>query len=400
MALFLFGVRWAAWAVAAFIVTLGILPEANVHREPALLFITMGQNAAATLYLPLMRPRVRSLFQRSIGEVNDILVLSFIDVTIALAIVYLSGGWDSPYYLYAVTSLLVPSSLLGLRANLVLAVGFVGVYIIALSTAGSGTDGPWLRGEMNNFAVFLATPFLVAVVVQFFGWMARQLTAERERAQQVLDENIRLQGERERLIAQEERNRIAREIHDGIAQSIYMLSLNLETAAEMAAGEGGLSERLAKLVTLAKQALLEVRHYIFDLKPLLTGEATLSSALQSQIREFTTVSGLPARLEVAGQERPLPVVTGTAVYRIAQEALANVYRHAQASDIDVLLSFDHSSVHLEVRDNGVGFAGEGDRGRGLKNMRQRAQELGGDVTIESSPASGTKVHAVLPLREE
>ncbi|KPJ48607.1 MAG: hypothetical protein AMJ38_04930, partial [Dehalococcoidia bacterium DG_22] len=155
VALFLFGVRWAAWGVAAFIVTLDILPETNVQREPVLLFVTLAENAAVTLYLPLMRPYVRSLFRRWVGEVNDILVMSLVDLSIALGIVHLSGGWDSPYYLYAVSSLLVTSSIVGLRANLLLAVGFVGTYIVILATAGEGADGPWLRGELNNFIVFL-----------------------------------------------------------------------------------------------------------------------------------------------------------------------------------------------------------------------------------------------------
>jgi signal transduction histidine kinase len=399
VALFLFGVRWAAWGVAAFIVTLDILPETNVQREPVLLFVTLAENAAVTLYLPLMRPYVRSLLRRWVGEVNDILVMSLIDLSIALGIVHLSGGWDSPYYLYAVSSLLVTSSIVGLRANLLLAVGFVGTYIVILATAGEGVDGPWLRGELNNFIVFLATPFLVAIVVQFFAWMARQLAAERETARQALAENIRLQEEREQLVAQEERSRIAREIHDGIAQSIYMLSLNLETAADMATAERGLSDRLGRLVTLAKQTLLEVRHYIFDLKPLLRGEASVSAALQSQMREFTAVSGLPVRLEVAGEERPLSVAAGTALYRIAQEALANVYRHAQASQIGMRLSFDDRSVCLEVCDNGVGFSTGEALGRGLRNMQQRAQELGGEVTIESAPGKGTTVRAKLPAGE-
>ena len=397
--LFLFGVRWAAWGVAVFIVSLGILPEANVQREPVLLLVTLAENGAVTLYLPLMRPYVRSLFRRWVGEVNDILVMSLVDVCIALGVVHLSGGWDSPYYLYAVSSLLVTSSIVGLRANLLLAVGFVGTYIVVLATAGEGADGPWLRGELNNFIVFLATPFLVAIVVQFFGWMARQLAAERETARQALAENIRLQEEREHLIAQEERSRIAREIHDGIAQSIYMISLNLETAADMATDERGLSDRLGRLVVLAKQTLLEVRHYIFDLKPLLRGEASVSAALRSQMREFATVSGLAVRLEVVGKERPLSVAAGTALYRIAQEALANVYRHAQASEIGMQLTFDDRSVCLEVCDNGVGFSTSERLGRGLRNMQQRAQELGGEVAIESAPGKGATVRAKLPAGE-
>jgi two-component system sensor histidine kinase DegS len=247
--------------------------------------------------------------------------------------------------------------------------------------------------------VFVAIPFFVAIIVQFFGWLGRGLAEERERAQQALEERVRLQEERERLVAEQERSRIAREIHDGVAQSIYMLSLNLETAAEMAASEPDLGQRLTRLVTLAKQALLEVRHYIFDLKPLLRGDASLAESLQSQVREFTAVSGLEVELTAVGQEPRLPTATTTALYRIAQEALANAYRHAGASRIGIRLVFEERSVRLEVFDDGIGFAGDGGSGRGLRNIRQRAEEIGGELAVKSVPGEGTSVTAVLPTGE-
>lgn len=399
IALFLFSLRWGAWAVAAVIVFEDILPEANVGREPIVLLVALAQTVAVTLYVPLLRPTLRPLIEPRGGRVNDLVVLGLADAAIALLIVYQSGGWDSPYYLYAVSALLVPSSIMSVRANLLLVLGFVGAYLIILATAGEGTDGPWPRGELNNFVVFVAIPFFVAFIVQFFGWLGRELVAERERAQQALEESVRLQEERERLVAEQERSRIAREIHDGVAQSIYMLSLNLETAAEMAAAEPDLGQRLARLVTLAKQALLEVRHYIFDLKPLLRGDASLPQSLENQVREFTAVSGLEVDLTVLGQEPRLPTATKTALYRIAQESLANAYRHAGACRIGMRLVFEERSVRLEVFDDGIGFAGDGGSGRGLRNIRQRAEEIGGELDVKSVPGEGTSVTAVLPTGE-
>jgi signal transduction histidine kinase len=205
-------------------------------------------------------------------------------------------------------------------------------------------------------------------------------------------------------VAQEERSRIAREIHDGIAQSIYMLSLNLEKAADVAGDDQKLGPRLKGLVVLAKETLLEVRHYIFDLKPLLSGDAGLTSTIQAQIREFSTVSGLPVKLEVEGEERTVPIAVGSSLYRIAQEALANVYRHAQASAIDVHLTFSNDSVSLEIRDNGSGFAVDSVQpassgGRGLGNMYQRTSELGGQLNVTSVPGKGTTVRVVAPLAD-
>src|SRR3972149_9196109 len=142
--------------------------------------------------------------------------------------------------------MLVPSSILGLPSNLAFTAAFVGAYVVIVSTAGKGTAGPWHGRELNNFVVFLAIPFIVAVVVQFFGWMARQLAEQREAARWALEENLRLQREREALAAEHGRTRLARGIHDGIAQSIYMLSLNLEAAADAASSEPAMSERLRR----------------------------------------------------------------------------------------------------------------------------------------------------------
>ncbi len=117
------------------------------------------------------------------------------------------------------------------------------------------------------------------------------------------------------------------------------------------------------------------------------------------MREFATVSGLPVSVAVEGAERALPVTAATALYRIAQEALANVYRHGRASEISLRLAFAESSVRLEVSDNGVGFASGDEQalsGRGLRNMRQRAAELGGTLDIASAPGQGTRIAVTIP----
>jgi signal transduction histidine kinase len=213
---------------------------------------------------------------------------------------------------------------------------------------------------------------------------------------------IALSRQKEELAAQEERSRIAREIHDGIAQSIYMLSLNLEKAAEVARDDARLGQRLGGLVNLAKEALLEVRHYIFDLKPLLTGDASLASTIRSQMREFSAVSGLPVELSVEGSEQSVPPAVGSSLYRITQEALANVFRHADAKRIEARLSFNGDRLLLEIHDDGRGFsvdpsADAASLGRGLRNIHRRAADAGGDAQISSAPGRGTTVRVTLPL---
>ena len=398
---FLFAVRWGAWAVALILVAFGDLPTTIAATSRLLLGLTFAQILAVALYVPLLRPRVRGAIGPRWGHDDDLIALGLIDVAMVLAVLYFSGGWRTPYYHYAVSSLLVPAFLLDWRRAALLLLGFFAAYFAVISTAGQGTDGPWLHEDISSLAGILITPLLVVVVVQYLSRLMRELAEQREEARRALEENVRLQREREELAALEERSRIAREIHDGIAQSIYMLTLNLEKAADVASVDQKLGERLGKLVGLAKETLLEVRHYIFDLKPLLSGDIGLTGTIQGQVREFATVSGLPARLEVEGDERTVPLAVGSSLYRIAQEALANAYRHAGASVIDVRLAFRPGSVSLEVRDNGRGFSVDSAStgGRGLRNIRQRADELGGQVEIASDPNRGTTVRVTIPLAE-
>jgi hypothetical protein len=192
---------------------------------------------------------------------------------------------------------------------------------------------------------------------------------------------VRLQKEREELATQEERSRVAREPrwHRAVIYAV----LNLEKRPG-GSNDPKLGQRLKGLVTLAKETLLR--------SVTTRSQAAPTSFRPHQhdrgpIREFSAVSGLPVELEVEGEERKVPIAVGSTLYRIAQEALANVYRHAEASTIGVRLAFCDDSVSLEVRDNGRGFAIGSTQpgasgGRGLRNMQQRAGELAAARPIE------------------
>ncbi|HZU70571.1 MAG TPA: ATP-binding protein [Ktedonobacteraceae bacterium] len=244
-------------------------------------------------------------------------------------------------------------------------------------------------------------------------------------------ENIRLTEQAAELAAAAERGRIAREIHDGIAQLIYMMSLNAETCAalvqrvvedsgEEAQALASITTYLDKLVTISKQALWETRHYMFTLKPLISGTSTLAQMLTNQLREFEAISGLPAHLEVEGdEERPdgdagrarKIAQVGTAVFRITQEALTNAYKHANAAQITVHLRYLPGCVEVEIRDDGrspvaiphsydLEAGGERQRiygGHGIPGMRERAEELGGSLAIVQHATGGTSVRARIPM---
>ncbi len=242
-------------------------------------------------------------------------------------------------------------------------------------------------------------------------------------------DNIRLTEQTVEMSATLERRRIAREIHDGIAQLIYMLSLNAETCSTLAhrivadpsedtTAVASLADRLDKLVAVSKQALWETRNYMFSLKPLMSGTTTLTQMLTNQTREFETISDLPVGLVVTGNEELLNTnqrntnqyaQIGTAIFRIVQEALSNAYKHANATQIQVSLRYQPTSIEVEICDNGRGMAhhghdpstgGELERmysGHGLRGMHERAAELGGKLEITQLPAGGVKVWVQLPV---
>ncbi len=530
---FLFAVRWGAWAIALIQVGWGHLSDVNTRHEPLLLALTSVQILAGTAYVPFLRPRISRLMRRPWPHARDLVAIGVADVVLSLAVLYFSGGWASPYYQFLVTSLLVPTFLLNRRRSALLLAGFLLAYAGVIATAGNGLDGNWRSSSASDFAGDVIAPVLVVVVVQYLSELTYRLNAQRQQARRALDETamlygiaqavaadddaeqlvahtcralqatgrfdqtavfslagerlrlaaqagdnplptdlplgeterqalsradrfvlLRLRGpatslclvpvqiedatwgaigagrsegvvendvrfvravagqlslgltkislsrQKEELAAQEERTRIAREIHDGIAQSVYMMSLNLEKAADDAKDESKLGTRLAGLVGLAKETLLEVRHYIFDLKPLLSGDQTLATTVRNQVQEFVSVTGLPVDVTVEGPERQVPVAVATALYRITQEALSNVYRHADAGAVTLRLTYAPDAVSLEVGDDGCGFAlNEGraaDAGRGLRNIHHRASELGGCAEITSERGRGTRVRVTLP----
>ena len=193
------------------------------------------------------------------------------------------------------------------------------------------------------------------------------------------------------VAAQAERQRIAREVHDGVAQGVYMLSVNLEANAaliEQRTADEELSERMQALVRLSKQTLLETRSLLHDVGPAMAGEEGLSSLF-----EFSAVTGIPVSVRASGQPPELPPSAVSELYRVLQEGLSNVYKHADASRADVRLSHAGGSITLDIVDDGRGFDLDAVRGHGhgLTNLQARAERLGGDLAVETAPGRGTRL---------
>ena len=334
---------------------------------------------------------------------------SVADLAVLTAGLYLNDGYSNEFYIFYYPALLGISLLFPGRVSFGAVAVVIVLYIVMAFTISTGIPGRAnlefsfqqdFKQEKVLFIRIMTMVGIVAAGTLINGWertRRRQAVAAERRSS---EENLELQRKTQaaELAALEERSRISREIHDGIAQSIYMLSLNLETSADLIAQERqDLKERLAKLVGLSKETLLEVRHYIFDLKPYLAGEKGVVSMLENQIREFSNVAGVATTLETRGEECPVSVATATGLYRITQEALSNALKHAQASKVNVSLEFVPDGVEFRVQDDGRGFdPSDSVAGHGLRNMRQRAEELGGAFSLESSTAEGTQVIIKLP----
>src|SRR3954468_15905748 len=208
---------------------------------------------------------------------------------------------------------------------------------------------------------------------------------------------VRIEDERRRsgrlvLRAQEEeRRRLARDLHDEVNQALTAILLRLEALSQAAPPE--LGGELGELKRLVNQAMNELLQLARQLRPTALDDHGLLPAMASQVRRFEAQTGIKAELNATGADRQLPPDEEIAVYRIAQEALANVARHAGASSVKVDLRAGESGVELTVRDDGRGFIPEapGGNGLGLGGMAERARLVGGELTIDSRPGTGTEL---------
>jgi signal transduction histidine kinase len=197
-----------------------------------------------------------------------------------------------------------------------------------------------------------------------------------------------------------ERNRVARDIHDTLAQGFTGVIAQLEAA------KGALSQRkkvrasdhLDRAGELAREGLREARRSVQALRPLALEEKPLPAALKDLMERMTTGTTMEAKLSLHGEPRKLPPELETNLLRIDQEVLTNALRHAHASQFDVLLVFESREIRLKLRDNGHGFdPAKSHEGFGLQGMRERAEDVGGQFSIESSEGNGTVISIVLPL---
>jgi signal transduction histidine kinase len=213
-------------------------------------------------------------------------------------------------------------------------------------------------------------------------------------------ENARLMERSRELSIVEERNRLARELHDSVSQKLFGLVLTAEAASTLLGrSDGAAGEQVARLGELAQDALAELRDLIFELRPTSLAEEGLAATLRKQVDVLERVHGRSIEVRIAGDARCAPESEAD-VLRIAQEALNNALRHAEAERIELRMEARDGRLIVTVADDGVGFdpAAPGLRSRrlGLTSMEERARALDGSLAVVSRPGEGTTVTLEVP----
>jgi signal transduction histidine kinase len=313
----------------------------------------------------------------------------------------------------------------------------VGAVALLTGTSQAGGFATAAKGAVGLLIYIgcVAVNLVIAGVFTWFGWVSdarnerraqlvRELSETNRRLEATLAENA---GLHEQLLTQareagvlDERQRMAREIHDTLAQGLAGIITQLQAAEQASDDPAEWRRHFAAATTLARDSLTEARRSVDALRPEPLERARLGRALADVAEHWSALNGIPVEVMTTGREQNLRPQTELALLRTAQEALANVAKHAVAARVGLTLSYMEDEVVLDVRDDGRGFdpasasrapayagragAGTGDGraaphgGFGLVAMRQRIEGVSGKLQVESEPGAGTAISACVPVQ--
>jgi signal transduction histidine kinase len=261
-----------------------------------------------------------------------------------------------------------------------------------------------------TWAIYLGIAILQTVAVSAGLYGGHRISEVAEERRETLERLERMTRENEGLHAQlvaqareagvlDERQRMAREIHDTIAQGLTGVITQLEAVEQAWDDAAEVHRRLATATDLARHSLDEARRSVQAIRPGPLSDSKLPKALRGVATRWSDVYGIPVLVSTAGQRRSLHPEIEVVLLRAAQEGLANVAKHAAATQVGITLTFMDGTVALDVRDNGAGFeavqAGN-EESFGLAAMQQRVHNISGEVTIESTPGEGTAISVRVP----
>jgi len=356
--------RWFGWVVALVVIIMEAAPPINLRNAPLVLGVTGIQLLVMSAYPRYIRPWRPPSMERIAP-----LLWPTLDMGFALWSIAATGGWDSPFYHFALTVVLAPSLRYGLMGALISSTLFSAFYIVVVKHTLEGF-GPAYIADGQAKPDLVSTPLnplMLGLYAAFLGEVLKKLHREMKRS--------------ELLAAENERARMARDIHDGVSQTLFMLAMSLETGEVLAEKEGAskTTEHLKKITPVAQKALIELRNAMYSAESLAQGEQSLEEAIAQLGRDYHSATGLVIECTVEEGFKCTPQL-GSVLFRMTQEALSNACQHSGGDTIQVSLG----RGELVVRDNGKGFLRDSIKpGRGLKNLENRALEAGIEQSIES-----------------
>jgi two-component system, NarL family, sensor histidine kinase LiaS len=244
----------------------------------------------------------------------------------------------------------------------------------------------------------------VGELAQQFDDMADTLEQNIGALRDLAHRNGELAQQAEQLAIQAERNRISRDLHDAIAQRLFSLSMSTTTLPDIIANDREKGIEQAKMIAkLAEQTQLDLRALLLELRPTIVMEKGLAEALRTLVSDWQSFNPIGVDCSFILNGKRVPAVVQDAVYRITEEALSNISKHARATSVQISLVGGQRQLILSISDNGMGFEPDGAKATGhfgLTSMRERALSVGGELVIESDETHGTTVQATLPLASE
>jgi PAS domain S-box-containing protein len=309
-------------------------------------------------------------------------------------------GWPRPAVLLQPLDRLIPERLRAAHRNHIERFGRTGV---TSRRMGDPRVLYGLRANGEEFPIEASISQHQEGGRKLFTVILRDVT-ERLRAEEALRESkeeLRELALASHSVREQEKSRIARELHDELAQSLTALKMDVAWLRErFPAGDGPMSKKLSDIDSLLNNTVAATRRISADLRPLVLDDLGLVPAVEWLVQKFTERNGIPCELAIGAPDLELGDPHASAVFRILQESLTNAARHARASRIEVSIERSDGVVALRVRDNGRGFSPDDPRkpgSFGLMGLRERAYLLGGEVNIASEPGRGTTIEVRIPL---
>lgn len=379
--------RAVAWLRVAFAVVAVLVIQLNPERAarfPALSSFSLISFLVYSLVVLSLAWR-NKLTSGPLG-----ILTTSLDVVWIAVIVFSTGGTRTPFFFYYSFPVITASIRWGLKGSIPVAVAGVFLYgIVRLTLAAESMSTP------IGIDTLLIRSLYLILLACIFGYISE---FERKQNQRLLALS-KTAGE---VAALQERRRINFELHDGILQSLATLILRLETCGRrLPESQQELADELRSLEDLARDSMKQIRQFLSGRQttPLVAG--TLLEKLREEARFLHDGMGLDVILESEPDDLQLPPDTEREIYYVLREALTNVTRHSHASKVEIHLKRNNGRLEGSLTDNGVGFNqdySKADRGLGLLGMQSRMKEIGGELSIESSPGKGTNLYFAIALR--